>query len=70
MNLYKEGQRTHFGQIIERNPLTRLMDELLESSEFQKRKADIDVFNKNNRWKKRGISAIPTKSALRLQQRL
>ena len=37
------------------------MDELLESSEFQKRKADIDVFNKNNRWKKRGISAIPTK---------
>ena len=60
-NLYKEGQRTHFGQIIERNPLTRLMDELMESSEFQKRKADIDVFNKNNRWKKRGISAIPTK---------
>ena len=51
-NLYKEGQRTHFGQIIERNPLTRLMDELMESSEFQKRKADIDVFNKNNRWKK------------------
>ncbi len=61
INLYKEGERTHFGQIIERNPLTRLMDELMKTSDFQKRKAGVDEFNKNNRWKKRGISAIPTK---------
>jgi xanthine dehydrogenase/oxidase len=61
INLYKEGERTHFGQVIERNPLERLMTELSTSASFNDRKRQIDVFNKKNRWKKRGISMIPTK---------
>ena len=47
INLYKEGERTHFGQVIERNPLERLMTELAKSASFNDRKREIDSFNRN-----------------------
>eukprot|EP01046_Picozoa_sp_COSAG06_P024206 COSAG06_NODE_1960_length_7977_cov_3.230515_3_plen_1389_part_00 len=38
-----------------------LWDSLCESSELTERKAAVDAFNVANKWKKRGISAIPMK---------
>merc|ERR1712176_42595 len=61
LNLYEEGQRTHFGQLLTKNPLHRLWKELRISSDFDKRLESISEFNKKNRWIKRGISLMPTK---------
>jgi|EP00505_MAST-04D_sp_SCG-Rhode-Island_P001000 xanthine dehydrogenase/oxidase len=61
VNLYGEGDRTHFGQIIERNPLPRLMQECSVKANFEERQRQIASFNAQHRWKKRGISMIPTK---------
>lgn len=61
MNLYNEGEKTHFGQILEKCNIRRCWDECITKSDFYKRKRDVEIFNSENRWKKRGISIIPTK---------
>eukprot|EP00736_Rhodelphis_marinus_P010348 Rmarinus@m.10031 len=61
INLYEEGQRTHYGQIVENCNLRRMWSELLVTSEFDERSSQIQMFNRENRWKKRGIAMIPTK---------
>ena len=64
VNLYNNNQNnetTHFGQILERNPLPRLVSELEASSDFVQRQLAVKQFNKEHQWKKRGISLIPTK---------
>lgn len=61
MNFYKEGQLTYYLQPVIDCRLDRLWNELKESSEYFKRKAEAEKFNAQNRWKKRGIALIPTK---------
>lgn len=39
----------------------RCWHECKEQAEFDKRKASIDEFNRQNRWRKRGIAMVPTK---------
>ncbi|KAM8785131.1 xanthine dehydrogenase/oxidase isoform 1-T1 [Rhynchonycteris naso] len=60
-NLYKEGDLTHFNQKLEGFNLPRCWDECLSSSQFHARKSEVDKFNKENCWKKRGLCIIPTK---------
>ncbi|XP_058407487.1 xanthine dehydrogenase/oxidase isoform X3 [Diceros bicornis minor] len=60
-NMYKEGDLTHFNQKLEGFTLTRCWDECLASSQYHARKREIDKFNKENCWKKRGLSIVPTK---------
>ena len=38
--------------------------ELLASSEYDKRRIAVDEFNAKNKYKKRGLTAIPTKFGL------
>ncbi|KAM9177432.1 xanthine dehydrogenase/oxidase-like [Dugong dugon] len=61
MNMYKEGDLTHFNQKLEGFTLTRCWDECLASSQYQTRKNEVEKFNKENCWKKRGLCIIPTK---------
>jgi len=61
MNMYKEGDATHFGQILNYCTVRRCWDECYKNSSYEIRKAEVDAFNKENRFKKRGISLIPTK---------
>uniref|UniRef100_A0A8C0ZGN0 Xanthine dehydrogenase n=1 Tax=Cyanistes caeruleus TaxID=156563 RepID=A0A8C0ZGN0_CYACU len=61
LNLYHEGDTTHFNQKLEGFTLRRCWDECLSSSSYHARKKLIEEFNKQNRWKKRGMSIIPTK---------
>jgi len=56
-----DGEKTHFGQIMERCPLQRMWHELIESSSFHQREKEIEQFNRSNRWRKRGIAQMPTK---------
>ncbi|XP_057599156.1 xanthine dehydrogenase/oxidase isoform X2 [Hippopotamus amphibius kiboko] len=60
-NLYKEGDLTHFNQRLEGFNLPRCWDECLKSSQYHSRKSEVDTFNKENCWKKRGLCIIPTK---------
>ncbi|XP_035713400.1 xanthine dehydrogenase/oxidase isoform X1 [Folsomia candida] len=41
------------------NPVQKMIQDLKTSSAFDERKPFVDNFNKNNRWKKRGLSIVP-----------
>ncbi|CAK8681931.1 unnamed protein product [Clavelina lepadiformis] len=59
--MYREGDVTHFGQKLENFLAGKCWHECLQRAMFDKRKAEIDIYNTNSRWRKRGISCIPTK---------
>ncbi|XP_066474776.1 xanthine dehydrogenase/oxidase [Tiliqua scincoides] len=61
LNLYNEGDLTHFNQKLEGFTVRRCWEECLTNSDYHSRRKLIDEFNQENRWKKRGISIIPTK---------
>ncbi|XP_065256620.1 xanthine dehydrogenase/oxidase [Emys orbicularis] len=61
LNLYNEGDLTHFNQKLEEFTLRRCWKECLVNSKYCLRRRLIDEFNRQNRWKKRGIAIIPTK---------
>jgi xanthine dehydrogenase large subunit len=62
-NLYREApeNRTHYDQPVEGNRLPRIHAELMASSDYARRRAEIDAFNAASRWTKRGIGYQPVK---------
>ncbi|KAK3741267.1 hypothetical protein QZH41_002952 [Actinostola sp. cb2023] len=61
INFYQEGDLTHFNQKLVSCHISRVWNELIEKCDYEKRRQDIEAFNRCNRWKKRGISVVPTK---------
>ncbi|CAB0037829.1 unnamed protein product [Trichogramma brassicae] len=61
MNLYKEGDLTHYNQVLENCTLRRCWDECLALSSFKERMENIKRFNKEHRYRKRGFAIVPTK---------
>ncbi|XP_053162879.1 xanthine dehydrogenase/oxidase isoform X2 [Hemicordylus capensis] len=61
LNLYNEGDLTHFNQKLEGFTVRRCWEECLVNSDYHSRRKLIDEFNQQNRWKKRGMAIIPTK---------
>ena len=61
LNMYKEGDVTHFNQPLINCTLERCWSECKKQSEFAKQEEEIEKFNEQNRWKKRGIAMIPVK---------
>ena len=59
--MYKEGDETHYGQKLERCTVRRCWDETVSGSDYRRKRDEIELFNKENRWRKRGIAVIPTK---------
>ena len=55
-NLYKQGDRTHYGQLIDQNNLPSLLQQMKDCGELNRRQEDIKAFNQQNKWKKRGMS--------------
>ncbi|XP_076238841.1 xanthine dehydrogenase rosy isoform X2 [Calliopsis andreniformis] len=60
-NLYKEGDKTHYGQTLINCTLDRCWKECLLSSNYNERHASIQKYNRENRYKKRGLAIVPTK---------
>ena len=52
---------THYGQEVELNRLYTLHDQLIQSSEYKKRRQEIDSFNASNEFYKKGIAMTPVK---------
>ena len=60
-NMYQKGNVTPAGQPLPYFNVPTIIDSLMTSSDYAKRVADVSDFNKNNRWKKRGLSITPIK---------
>lgn len=63
INFYGENENNiaPYGQKIENNNMHKVFEKLLEKSNYKERKQQIEQFNKQNKFKKRGIAATPVK---------
>ncbi|XP_013383775.1 xanthine dehydrogenase/oxidase-like, partial [Lingula anatina] len=61
INMYKENDLTPNGNRLINCTADRCWNEVIKQSGFCHKKEDIAKFNRVNRWKKRGVSLIPTK---------
>jgi xanthine dehydrogenase/oxidase len=61
INLYQEGDITHFNQKLEDYHVPLLIKQLKAETDYEARRAAVDEFNRTHKWKKRGLSLIPTK---------
>ena len=62
-NFYGDAPRNvaPYGQLIEDCRLQRIWDELMDSSDYAARRAQVDAFNAGSRFHKRGIAFQPVK---------
>eukprot|EP01102_Stenamoeba_stenopodia_P017016 TRINITY_DN6037_c1_g1_i4.p1 TRINITY_DN6037_c1_g1~~TRINITY_DN6037_c1_g1_i4.p1 ORF type:complete len:1420 (+),score=227.64 TRINITY_DN6037_c1_g1_i4:457-4260(+) len=61
-NFYKEDDETPYGQKLQYCNLAGVWDSLIEKwSDYHKRVEEVQKYNKENIWKKRGISVLPLK---------
>ncbi|KAG7188931.1 hypothetical protein KM043_008532 [Ampulex compressa] len=60
-NLYKEGEDTHYNQKLIGCTLRNCWKECVASSNYHERCAEIERYNRENRYKKKGIAIVPTK---------
>jgi xanthine dehydrogenase molybdopterin binding subunit/xanthine dehydrogenase small subunit len=56
-----ETNTTHYGQEVKCNRLQRIWDELLEMSDYSKRRHDLTEWNARNPLTKRGLAITPVK---------
>ncbi len=55
------GNTTHYGQPVEHNRLFTIHDQLMASSEYERRRALVNTFNRENEFFKKGLAATPVK---------
>ncbi|XP_059170556.1 xanthine dehydrogenase/oxidase-like [Physella acuta] len=63
-NFYKSGDSVPCGQVLSGCNLTRCWQECIKNSDFYNRKEKVEQYNRENRWKKRGITVTPLKCGL------
>lgn len=52
---------TPYGQTVEHNRLHLIYDRIMASSEYEKRRAEINRFNRENEFRKKGLALTPVK---------
>lgn len=68
LNFAQNGFVTHYQQTLNDCNIKRCFEEVQITSNFQSRQKKIEEFNKQNRWKKRGISLTNTLFAVGFPQ--
>ncbi len=62
LNFYREGDRTHYGQLVrDAGRIERIWNSLLRSSNFEARLRDIEAFNQSSEDEKRGLAITPVR---------
>ncbi|XP_043487382.1 xanthine dehydrogenase isoform X2 [Polistes fuscatus] len=61
LNMYKEGDVTHYNQPLLHCTISRCWEQCLSSSNYYERVAAVQEFNKHHRYKKKGIAVVPVK---------
>ncbi len=63
LNFYKPGKHdlTPYGEKVENNHLVRMFDHLVGTSAYAGRRQEIDRFNRENEYYKRGMALTPVK---------
>ncbi|KAM1696137.1 hypothetical protein ACFXTN_027695 [Malus domestica] len=61
INFQGEGSILHYGQQLKHCTLGPVWNQLKLSCNFSKARYEVDQFNIQNRWRKRGIAMVPTK---------
>jgi len=60
-NFYRDGQATPYGQVLKDARLERIWCELLATSQYSRRRAEIVALNQSSRFVRRGIAVQPVK---------
>uniref|UniRef100_A0A3Q3WWB9 Uncharacterized protein n=1 Tax=Mola mola TaxID=94237 RepID=A0A3Q3WWB9_MOLML len=68
VNMYKGQAVTHYKFEFSPENLLRCWRECKTKSDYDARRRAIDLFNQQNRWKKRGMSIIPVKYGIGFEQ--
>ncbi len=63
INFYKNkiNNITPYGQIVKNNNVKNIFDKIIKSSDYYKRRKQIEKFNSNNEFYKRGMALTPIK---------
>nr|POE65989.1 xanthine dehydrogenase [Quercus suber] len=61
LNMYKSDEETHFRQELKDWYVPMMWKQVREECRYEERKQEIEKFNAEHKWKKRGLSIIPTK---------
>ncbi|KAI0397162.1 xanthine dehydrogenase [Xylariaceae sp. FL0594] len=61
LNFYGVGDQTHFNQTIKDWHVPLMYKQVKEESDYDNRRVAVEDFNRQNRWRKRGLALIPTK---------
>ncbi len=52
---------THYGEVVENNRLFAIYDRLMKSSEYERRRNEINEFNSSHEFQKKGLAITPVK---------
>ncbi|CAI4217180.1 unnamed protein product [Parascedosporium putredinis] len=61
INFYQRDDVTHFNQTIKDWHVPLMYQQVLDESQYEKRRLAVTDFNKKAKWRKRGLALIPTK---------
>ena len=62
--MYKPNDLTHYNMPLEDYYVPEMWSQIINDSEYHAQRKQIDKFNAENKWKKRGLAILPTKFGL------
>ncbi|XP_059140432.1 uncharacterized protein LOC131928419 [Physella acuta] len=62
-NLFEKGQVTLSGMVLEQCLIRQMVQQMEANILYTERKKSVEEFNKNNRWRKRGLHVMPNRYA-------
>jgi len=61
INLYQPHEITHFNQELKDWHVPLMYQQVIDEADYTRRRQAVTEFNRTHKWKKRGLSLIPTK---------